>query len=108
MQHVIRVGDVTFAEFLLRELVKQNNFGFNELHHNVLKNYKPGESLPVFKSVSVGKKANMNLNITPLHFACINPNTSVLEQVLAINSDINMVDAQMRKPIHYAAANSNP
>jgi ankyrin repeat protein len=38
-----------------------------------------------------------------MHFACINPNSEILTQVLAVNDDINMLDTEMRRPIHYAA-----
>jgi len=63
-----------------------------------------GAKLPEFKSVNIGKKATSCLAITPLHFACINPNVEVLAQLLAVNSDVNITDQQMMKPIHYAAA----
>lgn len=96
------------ACFLLKDLHKQSNYGFNELHYNVLRNYKKNEKLPEFKSVSVPKKAGQQcFQMTPMHFACINPDSSVLEQVLAVNGDIHMTDSQMRKPIHYAAACAN-
>jgi ankyrin repeat protein len=45
----------------------------------------------------------MNNGITPLHFACINPNTDVLLQLLAVNGDLNILDTEMRRPLHYAA-----
>jgi len=41
--------------------------------------------------------------MTPLHFACLNPNTDILDQLLQINGDFNMLDNEMRRPIHYAA-----
>jgi hypothetical protein len=64
---------------MLKELVKFPNYGFNDLHHNVLLDYKEGVALPDFKSVSVTKQATSNLKITPMHFACINPNAFVLK-----------------------------
>jgi ankyrin repeat protein len=101
---IIRAGDYKFARFLVKKLYKDTNFGFNDLHFNVLQDYKDGESLPDFKSVSIAKKAGMNQNITPLHFACINPNPKVLEQLLNVNPDVNITDMQMRKPVHFASA----
>lgn len=107
LQFTIRVGDYKLAQYVVGALYKQTNYGFNDLHYNVLRDYKNGEKLPEFKSVSTSKKANMNLNITPLHFACINPNSDVLAQILAVNGDINMLDQEMRRPLHYAAACSS-
>jgi ankyrin repeat protein len=42
--------------------------------------------------------------ITPLHLACINPNKSVLSTLLEQSNEINVMDQQNYKPIHYAAA----
>jgi ankyrin repeat protein len=89
-------------------LYKHTHYGYNELHYNVLRDYKNNEKLPDFKSISATKKATSCLAITPLHFACINPDSKVLEQVLKMNGDIHILDSNMRKPIHYAAACSNP
>ena len=46
--------------------------------------------------------------IYPVHLACINPNKSVLRDLLEKNIDINVMDQQNYKPIHYAAACSDP
>ena len=100
----MRVGDRQLTAYVIKDLVKLPNYGFNELHGHVLGQYSPGTKLPEFKSVSVAKKATANLGITPLHFACINPNVEVLAQLLDVNPDFNMQDNEMRRPIHYAAA----
>ena len=100
----MRVGDRQLTAYVIKDLVKLPNYGFNELHYSALGEYSPGTKLPEFKSVSVAKKATANLGITPLHFACINPNVEVLAQLLDVNPDFNMTDNEMRRPIHYAAA----
>lgn len=102
-----RAGDWRFCEFILRALHQSSNYGYNELHHQVVLEYKSAVKIPEFKSVSVTKKAHMNLNMTPLHLACINPNPDVLRQLLEVNSDLNVLDTEMRRPIHYAAACEN-
>jgi len=79
MHTIIRLGAYELASYLLTELVKQPHYGFNELHLNVLQQYRPGVKLPEFKYVSVAKKATANLGMTPLHFACINPDVEVLK-----------------------------
>jgi ankyrin repeat protein len=100
----VRVGDLRLVAYVIKDLYQLSHYGFNELHYLALGQYKKGAKLPEFKSVSVAKKATCNLGITPLHFACINPNVEVLTQLLDVNPDFNMGDNEMRRPIHYAAA----
>lgn len=92
MHYFIRAGNYKLAEYFVKEFAKSPNYGYNDLHANVLGKLAKGAKLPEFKSVSVGKKATSCLSITPLHFACINPNVEVLAQLLAVNSDVNITD----------------
>ena len=78
------------------------NYGFNQLHMEVLT--KKGEDLEQFHRNSVHKKANTNQDITPIHCAAINPNFKYLQALLDAGGDINLMDRNMRRPIHYAAA----
>lgn len=98
----IQLGQYELPIYVIKELVKHSHYGFNELHLNCLQKYKKDVKLPEFKYVSVAKKGSGG--VTPLHFACINPDVSILQQVLAVNPDFNLQDGQMRRPIHYAAA----
>lgn len=41
--------------------------------------------------------------VTPIHIACINPNTEILDQMLITSQEFAVLDDMMRKPIHYAA-----
>ena len=90
---------------MMEPLIKQENYGFNELHLDVLKLDKLTKK---YHTASITKKANSAGMITPLHLACINPNKSVLSTLLEQNNDINVMDQQNYKPIHYAAACSDP
>jgi len=44
------------------------------------------------------------MKITPIHCAAINPNPKFLEKLLEAKPVYSIMDDQMRKPIHYAAA----
>lgn len=101
---ILQKGAYKLLEYIVKDLYKQSQYGFNELHYNVLRDYKKDQKLEEFKSVSVLKKGTQFGNVTPLHFSCINPNVEVLKQLLAVNSDINVTDTYMRRPIHYAAS----
>jgi ankyrin repeat protein len=90
---------------MMEPLIKQENYGFNELHLDVLKLDKLTKK---YHTASITKKANSAGMITPLHLACINPNKNVLITLLEQNNDINVMDQQNYKPIHYAAACSDP
>lgn len=74
---LIKLGQYKLPIYMIKELVKHSHYNFNELHLNCLKKYKSGEKLPDFKFVSVAKKGNSG--VTPLHFACINPDIEVLK-----------------------------
>ncbi len=89
---------------MMEPLIKQEKYGFNELHIDVLK----GKLKKKYSKELITKKAEGAGMITPVHLACINPNTSVLRALLALNIDINVMDQQNYKPIHYAAACSDP
>lgn len=84
---------------------KHPNFGFNQLHQDVLEEHA---ELGKILRVSVTKKANTNRDITPLHCACINPNPKYLKLLLDANPDFNVNDTDLRKPVHYAAACIGP
>ena len=101
-------GKYREAALIVGKIWNQSNYGYNELHFNVLRDYKPKEMLKEFKSISVQKKGTNCQSMTPLHFACINPNSSVLEQLLKVNGDLTMMDMAMRKPIHFAAVCETP
>lgn len=86
-------------------MVNFPNFGFNKLHADVLSD---DAILEKVLKVSVAKKANTNKDITPLFCACINPNPKFLRALLEVNADIGMVDADLRRAAHYAAACEGP
>jgi ankyrin repeat protein len=87
---LIRIGEYEVSAYIIKDLWALTNFGFNELHYLALCPPNTGKPLSEFKSVSVVKKAQNNKNVTPLHFACINPHPEILKQLLNINSDINI------------------
>eukprot|EP01125_Pyxidicula_operculata_P022385 TRINITY_DN910_c2_g1_i3.p1 TRINITY_DN910_c2_g1~~TRINITY_DN910_c2_g1_i3.p1 ORF type:complete len:2962 (-),score=808.64 TRINITY_DN910_c2_g1_i3:90-8975(-) len=76
--------------------------GSNHLHKQALL-YETKE-FDEFKSVSVKKKLNDNLRISPLHMACINPNPKYLAALLDAMPDFALPDAANHKLVHYAAA----
>ena len=59
-------------------------------------------------TASITKKAISDMQVTPLHFACVNPNIEVLKTLLDQSDQINVMDAMSAKPIHFAAVNQSP
>jgi ankyrin repeat protein len=82
-------------------MVQFPNFGFNQLHADVLSD-KPLPEKVLRQSVT--KKANTNRDITPLHCACINPNPKYLKALLDTGAELQTIDTDLRRPVHYAAA----
>ena len=100
-----RVANREVLIWLLEPLLKQENYGLNELHLDVLKLDKLTKK---YHTASITKKAAAFGQITPLHFACLNPKKEVLTALLEQNNDINVLDVNNYKPVHYAAACPDP
>ena len=77
--NVATTGNYKFVADLIEPLVKHENYGFNKLHLDVLKLKKLTDK---YATISITKKATSANNVSPIHFACINPNTAVLEKLL--------------------------
>ena len=102
-----RYGNAALAAYLIDKEVRQGGSAFSKFYKAALE----GEGDPwagTIKEVSVKKKADYgNKQITPLHCACINPNTGPLEAMFRISPDLSMADTDQRKLVHYAAACSD-
>ena len=85
-------GNRELAASLIAPKIKYENYGFNKLHLDVLKLDKLTEK---YATQSITKKATSENNVTPLHFAAINPNTEVLKKLLAQNNEINVTDSNL-------------
>jgi hypothetical protein len=73
---VLRAGHYKIAHEIIKDLVKHQNWGFNQLHCDVLgKNLDLGKVL----KVSTQKKCNTNKDVTPMHAAAVNPNEKFIE-----------------------------
>lgn len=101
----VRAGNRKIAHELIKNMLKFPNFGFNQLHADTLTD--DAELEKVLK-VSVAKKANTNRDITPLFCACINPNPRFLKALIDAGGDNSIVDADLRRAAHYAAACEGP
>ena len=73
----MRAGNQIIAYEIVKRVVKYPNIGFSTLHEQVLN--PKSEILEKFGKTSVTKKANTNMDLTPLHCACVNPNENILK-----------------------------
>ena len=64
---------------ITKSVMSLENYGFNKLHLDALMLDKLTEK---YHTASITKKAQICQNMTPLHFAAINPNKMVLEALL--------------------------
>lgn len=96
----IRSGNLELSSFLVSYFNKQGGYGLNFLHEEVLQN----GNLSAFKKPSITKKPIENYLVAPLHAACINPNPKHLNTLIASCDDLNYLDQEGRKAVHYAAA----
>jgi len=95
-------GNRKTAAYLINRIKGFSHYGFNNLHYEVL-NFD-GEDLSNFHKQSIHKKTLGNDAVTPLHCACINPNTKYLETLFTMEPNVNLTDLLNRKLMHYAAA----
>lgn len=82
MQEVARTGNRVLLMNLLEPLLKHELYGYNQLHFDVLKQAKLEQK---YATQSLTKKAQSAENVTPIHFACINPSVDVLKKMLEQN-----------------------
>ncbi len=82
MQEVARTGNRVLLMSLLEPLLKHEMYGYNQLHFDVLKQAKLEQK---YATQSLTKKAQSAENVTPIHFACINPSVDVLKKMLEQN-----------------------
>ena len=95
-------GNIKIAKYLLKDLDKLNNFGFNALHYDVLAKSK-ADDISIKVKTSLTKKPQTNYGMTPMHVACINPDVSYIKKLVELDGDWNVMDNLHRKPLHYAA-----
>ncbi len=100
--NAVASGNRKIAAFLIERIKGLSNYGFGDLHFQVLS--LDGEDLPEFHKASIHKKAIGNCQITPIHCACVNPNPKYLQALFAADPMVQLTDDFNRKPIHYAAA----
>ena len=102
-------GNVKLVKYMLSLLLGQGDTsaGFNKLHELVC---DPKATLPPFRAPSATKKAADNDAITPVHLACISPDTAHLRKLIDVAGPqvLQAEDRQHRKPIHFAAVSATP
>jgi hypothetical protein len=81
----VRAGNRKIAYETVKNMVQYPNFGFNQLHADVLSD---DAVLDKVLRQSVTKKANTNRDLTPLHCACINPNPKYLKALLDTGAEM--------------------
>jgi len=102
IETILLAGNFNLAGEIVKKLRKQQSPGFSEAHELAL-TAKGSEDFKDIKSTSCTAKT-ISSSITPIHFACINPNGKILEALLAKNPEYSISDFGQRKPVHYAAA----
>ena len=101
---MLRFGNAELAAHLIEKEVRQGGSSFSKFYSAALVGRgDPWEG--TIKEVSVKKKADYsNKQITPMHCACINPDTGPLEAMFRLNPNLVQADLEQRKLVHYAAA----
>ena len=97
----VEAGNVKVAAMLIQNALSKG-FGLSKLYLDVLTTSK-GKLEGQLQARSVDKKARQYWDISPLHAACINPNTAVLRQMLSISGTVNEPDRLGRTLLHFAA-----
>ena len=98
----LRSGNIEISKYLLKQVQGNFNYGFNALHSDVLNLEDPNE-IKIKVKTSLTKKPQTNFGITPMHVACINPDTRFIQKLVDLGGDWNCLDYDNRKPFHYAA-----
>ena len=92
------------AAHFIEEDVKRGGSNFSKFFHEALVSRGDPWKGTVREASAVKKATWANRCLTPLHCACINPNTGPLEALFKVNPDLNIADSDKKKLVHYAAA----
>eukprot|EP00095_Tigriopus_kingsejongensis_P005843 maker-scaffold697_size109876-snap-gene-0.23 protein:Tk05843 transcript:maker-scaffold697_size109876-snap-gene-0.23-mRNA-1 annotation:"poly(adp-ribose) polymerase pme-5-like" len=95
-------GSLEVPAWIIETDMKSNVLGslFNRYHHEALLGSVPNSWKAPIREASARKKGPNGM--TPLHCAAINPDISALRQLFLVCPDVNVVDNNQRKLIHYA------
>ena len=95
-------GNISLVDYLMSIFTTKGNYNFNQLNQLVTIQKPGGEkNLDIKNKMSSNKKSS--LSKTPVHLACINPNSKILEELIKNGGEIEFQDNIGRKPIHYSA-----
>ena len=94
-------GNINIVEYLMSIFTTKENYGFNKLH-SLVTTQKKNYNLDIKNKQSTNKLTS-TLQITPVHFSCINPNEKILGELIEKGGEIEYQDARGKKPISYAA-----
>ena len=103
-QECLIMGKHEYLAELIKSQLSQENYGWNQLHLDVMTKKQLTEK---YHTASLTKKAISQGNITPIHLACVNPHIAVLQKLVDQNPDVNVMDSQLTKPLHFAACCEN-
>jgi ankyrin repeat protein/predicted DNA-binding WGR domain protein len=99
---IMRAGNVDVSCFLLDRAIKNDGYGITE-YFKLAYTAKKVADLKDMKKINCPKKAFGLGNLTPIHCACMNPNSEILKHILELNPEYQVIDSEMRKLSHYAA-----
>ena len=95
-------GNINIVEYLMSVFSSKELYNYNKLHQLVtIQKTGAEKKLDIKNKMSTNK--NNILHVTPVHLACINPNSKILEEVLKNGGETEYQDNMGRKPISYAA-----
>lgn len=97
------MGNYELSKIIMKFCYESEGYNLNEFHYLSLA-AKSVEEISHIRRMNVSKKSLSSFrDITPVHCAAINPNGDILKYMLEVSGDLFVNDADMRKPIHYAA-----
>ena len=103
----LRFGKRDIAAYLMERANKNGGYGLSDFYLPAL-NGKSEKAVAEIKKMNCTKKAFGMGNFSPIHCACLNPNSAVLKHILSVNPEYINMDDCMRKPSHYAACCESP
>lgn len=103
IEEAVVCGNIKIAALLAQKAFKNGGYGLVETHMAALNQTDPKKLPANLRKASCTAKI-YGKNITPIHFASINPDSRILEHLLSLAPEYSLGDSKMRKPVHYAAA----
>eukprot|EP00347_Sterkiella_histriomuscorum_P000305 403376393 len=108
LAEVVRTGNFPIIVELVKLCGEGWAYGFNKMHTSAILQGDEAKAVKAITKAKLQKKALDLMQLTPMHFAAVNPDPTIFKMFFKYFPQSSVIDLEQRDLVHYAAANHNP